>query len=198
MIQRLFFAGAGLLGLLAAVHGPARTGSRVYSASIGLSALAGGGVAGRQVWLQHLPPDQVPQCGPGFDYLMDTYPILEALAKILRGSGECAEILELLESLDCGVGARVIYRAARALHRSDRAASPYDKRLRACEKIVASEGRPCSAGAQDRFAGSETERKPRRGSQGWGEQPECMLKYMRIPSTAGTRDPERSRFFHKL
>ncbi len=35
--------------------------------------------------------------------------------------------------------------------------------LRVCEKIVASEGRPCSAGAQDRFAGSETERKPRRG-----------------------------------
>lgn len=91
MIQRLFFAGAGLLGLLAAVHGPARTGSRVYSAFIGLSALAGGGVAGRQVWLQHLPPDQVPQCGPGFDYLMDTYPMLEALAKILRGSGECAD-----------------------------------------------------------------------------------------------------------
>ena len=25
-----------------------------------------------------------------------------------------------------------------------------------------------------------------------------MLKYMRIPSTARTRDPERSRFFHKL
>ncbi|MGH8467757.1 MAG: disulfide bond formation protein B [Gammaproteobacteria bacterium] len=92
MIQRLLFAGAGLLGLLAAVHAPARTGSRVYSAFIGLSALAGGGVAGRQVWLQRLPPDQVPQCGPGFDYLMDTYPMLEALAKILRGSGECAEI----------------------------------------------------------------------------------------------------------
>jgi len=45
----------------------------------------------------------------------------------------------------------------------------------------------------------ETERKPRTGeSQGRDEQPECMWKYMRIPSTAGTRDPERSRFFHKL
>ncbi|MGQ0592955.1 MAG: hypothetical protein ACT4QB_09970, partial [Gammaproteobacteria bacterium] len=40
------------------------------------------------------------------------------------------------------------------------------------KKIVASEGRSRSAGAQE---------------------PECMLKYMRIPSTAGTRDPERSR-----
>ncbi len=46
--------------------------------------------------------------------------------------------------------------------------------LRVCEKTVASEGRSRSAGAQE---------------------PECILKYMRIPSTAGTRDPERSRFF---
>ena len=45
------------------------------------------------------------------------------------------------------------------------------------KKIVASEGRSRSAGAQE---------------------PECILKYMRIPSTAGTRDPQRSRFFHKL
>ncbi len=67
------------------------------------------------------------------------------------------------------------------------------------KKTVASVGRSRPAGAQDGFAGSETERKPRRGeSQGWDEQPECRLKYMRIPSTAGTRDPERSRFFHKL
>ncbi len=49
--------------------------------------------------------------------------------------------------------------------------------LRGCEKIVASEGKSRSAGAQE---------------------PECILRYMRIPSTAGTRDPERSRFFHKL
>ncbi len=53
----------------------------------------------------------------------------------------------------------------------------YSSGLRACERIVASEARSRSAGAQE---------------------PECMLKYMRIPSTAGTRDPERSRFFHKL
>ena len=49
--------------------------------------------------------------------------------------------------------------------------------LGGCEQIVASEGKSRSAGAQE---------------------PECILKYMRIPSTAGTRDPERSRFIHKL
>ncbi len=39
--------------------------------------------------------------------------------------------------------------------------------LRACEKIVASDGRSHFAEAQERFARSETPRKPRRGeSQG--------------------------------
>ncbi|MGH8531678.1 MAG: hypothetical protein ACREV1_02860 [Gammaproteobacteria bacterium] len=39
--------------------------------------------------------------------------------------------------------------------------------LRACEEIVASKSAREAHGAQDRFAGSETERKPRRGeSQG--------------------------------
>ncbi|MGH8508969.1 MAG: disulfide bond formation protein B [Gammaproteobacteria bacterium] len=109
MIQRLFFASAGCLGILAAVHGPAHTGSRVYSALIGFSALAGGSVAGRQVWLQHLPPDQVPQCGPGFSYLMDTFPMLEALAKILRGSGECAEIGWSFLSLSIAEWALVLF-----------------------------------------------------------------------------------------
>ncbi len=60
---------------------------------------------------------------------------------------------------------------------------------RACEKIVASDGSSYSAGAKERFAGSETARKPRRGeSQGWDEQPECILKYLRIPSTASAAD----------
>ncbi len=49
---------------------------------------------------------------------------------------------------------------------------PTAARLRACEKIVASEGKSRSARVQERFAGSETARKPRRGeSQGGDEQP---------------------------
>ncbi len=79
------------------------------------------------------------------------------------------------------------------------AASQPRQPLRACEKIVASDGRSRFAGAQERFAESETARKPRRGeSQGGDEQPECIVKYLRIPSTAGTRGSERSRFFHKI
>lgn len=50
------------------------------------------GVAARHVWLQHLPPDQVPACGPGLNYWVDTLPILQVFQEVLKGSGECATI----------------------------------------------------------------------------------------------------------
>lgn len=50
------------------------------------------GVAARHVWLQHLPPDQVPACGPGLNYWVDTLPILQVFQEVLKGSGECAVI----------------------------------------------------------------------------------------------------------
>jgi disulfide bond formation protein DsbB len=49
-------------------------------------------VAGRHVWLQHLPPEDVPACGPGLDYWMDTFPLHQVMMKVFKGSGECAVI----------------------------------------------------------------------------------------------------------
>lgn len=74
-----FFLGAALPGRLAA-------------AGIGLAALSGVGLAWRHLWLQSLPPDQVPACGPGLDYMLGTFPLSEVFAMVLSGSGECAEI----------------------------------------------------------------------------------------------------------
>lgn len=49
-------------------------------------------VAARHVWLQHLPADQVPSCGPGLDYWLDTLPMQQVLKEVFAGSGECASI----------------------------------------------------------------------------------------------------------
>lgn len=57
-----------------------------------LSTMAGAGLAGRHLWLQTLPPEQVPECGPGLDYLLSTLSISEVFAQVLSGSGECAEV----------------------------------------------------------------------------------------------------------
>jgi len=77
--------------LLGGLHGPRRTGAVVYSTLLVLVSLTGAGIAARHVWLQHLPKDKVPECGPGLGYILDRFPLFNALEKIFRGSGECAE-----------------------------------------------------------------------------------------------------------
>ena len=57
-----------------------------------LSCLTGIGLAARHLWIQSLPADQVPTCGPGLDYLLDNFPLWNVLREVLSGSGECAEI----------------------------------------------------------------------------------------------------------
>ena len=56
-----------------------------------LLSLGGGMIAGRQIYLQHLPTDQIPTCAPPMDFLMDTLPFMELIQTILLGDGNCAE-----------------------------------------------------------------------------------------------------------
>jgi len=93
MVQRVFVALWGLIAFAALLHNPRGWGRRVYGALCALSALAGAGVAGRHVWLQHLPRDQVPACGPSLEYMLETLPFHETISLLLMGDGNCAEIV---------------------------------------------------------------------------------------------------------
>ena len=92
VFQRMSVIGMGMLFLIAGIHNSSGRSSRIYASLIGLISAAGAVVAGRHVWLQHLPPDEVPTCGPGFNYIMENFPLAEALSMIFKGSGECADI----------------------------------------------------------------------------------------------------------
>jgi disulfide bond formation protein DsbB len=92
VFQRIAVIGLALVFLLAAVHHPSGWGRSVYAGLLFLVSGAGISVAGRHVWLQNLPPDEVPSCGPGFDYIIDSFPLADALQLIFSGSGECASI----------------------------------------------------------------------------------------------------------
>jgi disulfide bond formation protein DsbB len=92
IFQRLAMMSMGAVALVAALHNPAALGRRIYGGLTLLAMLAGVSVAGRHVWLQHLPPEDVPACGPGLDYWLDTFPLQEVIQKVFRGSGECAKI----------------------------------------------------------------------------------------------------------
>lgn len=91
MTQRVFVMAWGAVALLAVIHNPAGVGRRIYAGLCALSAIAGGAVAGRHVWLQHLPEDQVPACGPSLEYMLDTLPFSETISLVLMGDGNCAE-----------------------------------------------------------------------------------------------------------
>ena len=91
IFQRIAFIVFGAVCLAAALHGPKGYGRRVYGALALLAAGAGAAIAGRHVWLQHLPPDKVPDCGPGLDWMLDTLPLNAVLRKVFTGSGECAK-----------------------------------------------------------------------------------------------------------
>ena len=91
IFQRVAMIALGGVFLVAALHNPSGAGGRVYGVLIALVAAIGAGVAGRHVWLQSLPPDQVPACGAGLDYMLETFPLTEAIRMVLRGTGDCAE-----------------------------------------------------------------------------------------------------------
>lgn len=92
IFQRVAFAALGLVFLIGALHAPPGKGRRVYGVLALLAAGGGIAIAGRHVWLQNLPPDQVPVCGPGLDYMLDAMPIAGVIRKVLTGSGECANV----------------------------------------------------------------------------------------------------------
>lgn len=92
MAQRIAFAGFGLVGLIAALTPPTPTRVRVLTTLALLFSLFGLYLAARQLWLQSLPPDQVPDCAPGIYYMMESFPLFEVIGTMLTGSGDCAEV----------------------------------------------------------------------------------------------------------
>ena len=92
VFQRLAFMWIGVVSLLAFIHNPDKLGRRIYTGLFLLGSVMGMTIAGRHVWLQSLPPDQVPDCGMGLNYMLETMPFTEVLSEVLYGSGECAEI----------------------------------------------------------------------------------------------------------
>lgn len=89
--QRFFLTLTGLTALVALLHNPTYFGGRIY-AGIGIAFSAiGGSVSSRQLYLQSLPEDQVPACGPSLDYILEAFPITEAISILFQGTGDCAK-----------------------------------------------------------------------------------------------------------
>ncbi|WP_287031199.1 disulfide bond formation protein B [Pseudomonas sp. UBA6310] len=92
ILQRICVIAFGLVCLVAAIHGPRRRGRRVYSVFALIAAVAGAAVAGRQVWLQKIPADELPACLPSLDYMMEALPFQDIIRLVLHGTADCAEV----------------------------------------------------------------------------------------------------------
>tara|TARA_B100000929_G_C15454269_1_gene402268 strand:- start:642 stop:1142 length:501 start_codon:yes stop_codon:yes gene_type:complete len=92
IFQRIAYTVIIFIALIGAIHNPRNLLQIIYKLLIVISSITGAAIAGRQIWLQHLPPELVPECGPSLDYMFNVFPFGEALKMIFTGSGECAEV----------------------------------------------------------------------------------------------------------
>lgn len=90
--QRIMLLAVALVFLAAGLHRPGRAGTRVYAVLGTLAALGGASVSARHVWLTHLPPEEVPECGPGLSYMFRNFPLGDTLKAMLSGTGDCAKV----------------------------------------------------------------------------------------------------------
>lgn len=109
LLQRVFFYAVGLTAGLAYLARPGLWGSRIYSSFCLLFSLCGLGAAGRQVYLQNLPEELKPGCGPGLLFRMHHSPWLDALGAAIKGTGDCAQIGWTFFGLSLAVWSGVIF-----------------------------------------------------------------------------------------
>lgn len=96
IFQRVGFIVMGVFFLVGALHGPRGAVRWIYAAGVWLGAAFGIVVAGRHLWIQSLPADQIPSCGPPLDYMFSAFPFAKVLRMVFTGSGECAAVQPIL------------------------------------------------------------------------------------------------------
>jgi protein dithiol:quinone oxidoreductase len=92
IFQRMAFLVMGTLFLLSALHNPAKLGRKIYGGLHLIAAAVGIGIAVRHVWIQANPEKVFAECGAGFDYIFETFPLKKALDLVFKGTGECSSI----------------------------------------------------------------------------------------------------------
>ena len=91
--QRLFVIATGAMAFIAFLHNPGASGVKCYGVVGALLASAGASFSARHVWLQNLPEDLVPACGPGLSYMFENFPVTQAFELLLMGDGNCSEVV---------------------------------------------------------------------------------------------------------
>jgi len=87
--QRIMFMSLGVLFLLAALLPKCL---KLQSLLQVITSLGGAGVAVRHWWIQAHKDEMIADCGVGFDYMFENFPLEKALTLVFKGTGDCAAI----------------------------------------------------------------------------------------------------------
>ncbi len=109
IVARVIVIIMAIVFFFAFLQGPLSWGRRMYGLLLALVSFAGLAVAGRHTWLQHLPADKIPECGPGLEFWMNNLPAIDVIQKVFHGSGECAEVSWTLFGLSIPELSLIVY-----------------------------------------------------------------------------------------
>tara|TARA_B100000287_G_scaffold21544_1_gene21264 strand:- start:30 stop:515 length:486 start_codon:yes stop_codon:yes gene_type:complete len=90
IVQRIAVALAGLAALIGILHNKLK---KFYLGLTAFFSAAGSLSAIRHLYLQSLPPDRVPSCGPDLNYLLENNFVSDALIQLFIGDGNCTEVM---------------------------------------------------------------------------------------------------------
>lgn len=87
--QRIAILLTGIVFLVAGLHNPKQTGTSRYAILGAVTALIGAAISTRHVWIQHLPPDKVPECSAmSLEYMFEYFPLFDTL-KLMLSASDC-------------------------------------------------------------------------------------------------------------
>lgn len=92
ILQRYAFILVGSLALVSAALNINGIINKLLSITLVAVSGAGTGVAIRHVWLEHNPP-QIFDCGADLGFMMENFPLADALPMIFKGTGDCSIVL---------------------------------------------------------------------------------------------------------
>lgn len=92
IIQRTITLVVGAFFLVLALLNPKGWWLRLLAGAGALVAYAGAGIAIYHVWLQGLPPEKVPECGPNIGYMLESFGLWDGLMAVFASPGDCAEV----------------------------------------------------------------------------------------------------------
>ncbi|MFW5432277.1 MAG: disulfide bond formation protein B [Methylophilaceae bacterium] len=90
--QRIVFMSLGVLFIISALTPSAHILKKLFAALQVLTSFVGAGVAIRHWYLQANKESMIADCGVGFDYMFENFPLEKAFKLLFRGTGDCAAI----------------------------------------------------------------------------------------------------------